>query len=99
MTVSPTAIPAASTPASTFLSAVSRKIWPTAAPQRKVVIDETVILPTLSLVITIDTPAKIRGGVQQNDSLVNGYSKGISLWQNRWQQKRKERQGSLPHQS
>ena len=37
-----------------------------------VAIDETVILLTLSLFLTIDTPTKGRGGCQQNDSLAGG---------------------------
>ena len=45
----------------------------TGLPRRPVAIDETVILLTLSLSITIDTPTKGRGVVQQNDSLVDGW--------------------------
>ena len=54
------------------------KVWPITncftERQPHLAVDETVILLTrsLSLSITIDAPAKGRGGVQQNDSLVNG---------------------------
>ena len=42
-------------------------------PRRGLAVDETVILLTLSLSITVDTPTKGGGGVQQNDSLVRGW--------------------------